>query len=52
MHRIVSAFLLLLSVWDRAPQTFPLTLRVLTYNIHHGEGTDGLSSICRVSQAW
>lgn len=43
MHRIVSCLaiaIFVLGEGDRAAPT-PRTLRVLSYNIHHGEGTDG-----------
>ncbi len=43
MHRIVSSLaiaMFLLGEGYKAAPT-PRTLRVLTYNIHHGEGTDG-----------
>jgi len=32
-----------------AYQTPPSTLRVLTYNIHHGEGTDGVFDLPRIA---
>jgi len=48
MNRIVSAFLLLFSFWDR-PSLPPPTLRILTYNIHHGEGTDGRFDLSRLA---
>jgi endonuclease/exonuclease/phosphatase family metal-dependent hydrolase len=48
MNRIVSAFLLLFSFWDR-PSHPPPMLRVLTYNIHHGEGTDGRFDLSRLA---
>ena len=40
MNRLFSSLLLLLLVWARGYQAAPGTLRVLTYNIHHGEGAD------------
>ncbi len=49
MNRLVSLFLLLFSAWDRTPQSFPPTIRVLTYNIHHGEGTDGRFDLSRLA---
>jgi endonuclease/exonuclease/phosphatase family metal-dependent hydrolase len=48
-NRILSVFALLLLFWDRTPQTFSGTLRVLTYNIHHGEGTDGRFDLSRLA---
>lgn len=49
MNRIVSSFLLFLVAWGGRAQTVPLTLRVLTYNIHHGEGTDGRVDLSRLA---
>jgi endonuclease/exonuclease/phosphatase family metal-dependent hydrolase len=49
MNRIVYSLLLLLFVWDRGSPTVPTTLRVLTYNIHHGEGTDGRFDLSRLA---
>src|SRR4029077_899069 len=49
MNRIFSAFLLLFAFWDRSREALPLTLRVLTYNIHHGEGTDGRFDLSRLA---
>jgi endonuclease/exonuclease/phosphatase family metal-dependent hydrolase len=49
MNRIVSSLLLLLFVWGRGSPTVPTTLRVLTYNIHHGEGTDGRFDLSRLA---
>jgi endonuclease/exonuclease/phosphatase family metal-dependent hydrolase len=49
MSRLFSSFLLLLVLWNRAAQMVPLTLRVLTYNIHHGEGTDGVLDLSRLA---
>src|SRR5258708_37439683 len=48
MNRIFSSLLLLL-VWSSDGQTVPTTLRVLTYNIHHGEGTDGRFDLSRLA---
>jgi endonuclease/exonuclease/phosphatase family metal-dependent hydrolase len=48
-RRMVSSFLLLWVMWNRSSQTAPLTLRVLTYNIHHGEGTDGRVDLSRLA---
>jgi endonuclease/exonuclease/phosphatase family metal-dependent hydrolase len=49
MNRIFSSLLLLL-VWASADQTVPRTLRVLTYNIHHGQGTDGRFDLSRLAE--
>ena len=49
MSRILSAFLLLLMAWNPGSQSSPLTLRVLTYNIHHGEGADGRVDLSRLA---
>jgi endonuclease/exonuclease/phosphatase family metal-dependent hydrolase len=50
MNRICCSVLLLLAAWNRgAAQTVPLTLRVLTYNIHHGEGIDGRLDLSRLA---
>jgi endonuclease/exonuclease/phosphatase family metal-dependent hydrolase len=49
MSRIFSSLLLLLLVWASDDQTVPRTLRVLTYNIHHGEGTDGRFDLSRLA---
>jgi len=40
MRRTFLMLLLLLLVWARGYQAAPITVRVLTYNIHHGEGRD------------
>ena len=49
MNRILPAFLLLSFVARPQPQAVPLTLRVLTYNIHHGEGMDGRFDLSRLA---
>jgi endonuclease/exonuclease/phosphatase family metal-dependent hydrolase len=49
MNRLFSSLLLLLLVWAGEVQTVPRTLRVLTYNIHHGEGTDGRFDLSRLA---
>lgn len=36
------------AAWQR--QTRPLTFRVMTYNIHHGEGTDGKIDLLRIAE--
>ncbi|MGH9142323.1 MAG: endonuclease/exonuclease/phosphatase family protein [Vicinamibacterales bacterium] len=49
MNRVFSSTALLLLVWGGDPRPVPLTLRVLTYNIHHGEGTDGRLDLSRLA---
>jgi len=49
MNRIFSSLLVLLLVWAGDDRTVPRTLRVLTYNIHHGEGTDGRFDLSRLA---
>jgi endonuclease/exonuclease/phosphatase family metal-dependent hydrolase len=49
MNRIPSSLLLLLLVWGSEDQTVPGTVRVLTYNIHHGEGRDGRIDLSRLA---
>src|ERR1700674_4341999 len=50
MNRVFfSSLLLLLSVGVGKDQPVPSTLRVLTYNIHHGEGTDGRVDLSRLA---
>src|SRR5207248_6293546 len=48
--RIATAFALLLPVWARGSATTPTTIRVLTYNVHHGEGRDGEVDLARLSR--
>ena len=48
LSAILSTFVLLLT-GARGPQTAPLTVRVLTYNIRHGEGTDGRINLERLA---
>ena len=45
------AFSVLLLAWSGVLRGVPapVTLRVLTYNIHHGEGTDGLFDLVRIA---
>ena len=52
MNRTVPALLLplLLIVPARGYQAVPTTIRVLTYNIHHGQGTDGRFDLPRVAE--
>ena len=51
MNRLFAsiALPLMLVVWDPRSHAAPLTLRVLTYNIHHGEGTDGRVDLTRLA---
>src|SRR6202165_2432600 len=46
----ICASLLLLAASARGYQALPTTLRVLTYNIHHGEGTDGRFDVPRLAE--
>jgi endonuclease/exonuclease/phosphatase family metal-dependent hydrolase/SAM-dependent methyltransferase len=49
MNRVLSSLLILL-LWAPGSQAEPdPLLRVLTYNIHHGEGTDGSIDLPRVA---
>ena len=48
MTRILTSLLLLLVAWDRG-SAVPTTLRVMTYNIHHGEGMDGRFDLSRLA---
>jgi endonuclease/exonuclease/phosphatase family metal-dependent hydrolase len=49
MNRLFSSLLLLMLASAGEVQTVPRTLRVLTYNIHHGEGTDGRFDLSRLA---
>ena len=51
MRRLFGAVLVLFLVWPRAYQAVPApaTVRVLTYNIHHGEGMDGVFDLSRLA---
>lgn len=50
VSRVLSSLLVLMLVGARAEQPPPpRTLRVLTYNIHHGEGTDGVVNLSRIA---
>lgn len=46
--RLASIAVLLL-LWNSSFQTSPNVVRVLTYNIHHGEGTDGVFDLDRLA---
>lgn len=48
--RIATSFALLLLVWASGSASVPLTVRVLTYNIHHGEGRDSEFDLSRLGQ--
>jgi len=52
MHRIVSCLAIAVVVLAGRYQAAPIarTLRVLTYNIHHGEGTDGIVDLSRQAE--
>src|SRR5688572_8882435 len=51
MSRIPASLLLAWFIWPGADQApVPGTLRVLTYNIHHGEGTDGVFDLARIAE--
>ncbi len=49
MKRTACALLLLVCFSAAARSSAPIAVRVLTYNIHHGEGTDGLFELSRVA---
>ena len=49
MIRIATSFVLLLA-WTLASASAPATVRVLTYNIHHGEGRDGEFDVPRLAR--
>ncbi len=40
---------LAIAPWAFAQETAPLTFRVMTYNIHHGEGVDGKLDLPRIA---
>lgn len=51
---VLAAWLLALSSWNPAIAEEPVRLRILSYNIHHGQGMDGkldLERIARVIQS-
>jgi endonuclease/exonuclease/phosphatase family metal-dependent hydrolase len=55
-HLLLATLLLAWPGWtspvttsSAAPPASPLRLRVVTYNIHHGEGTDGLIDLERIA---
>ena len=47
---ILASLVLALSIWAPARLAASPTLRVLTYNIHHGEGTDGRIDLPRLAE--
>lgn len=51
MNRAIALSVLLLA-WSVGSQNVPapVTLRVLTYNIHHGEGNDGIFDLVRIAE--
>lgn len=49
MNRVLPPILLLLSAWALGAQTDPVTVRVLTYNIRHGQGMDGRFDLPRLA---
>ena len=49
MARTIPLLLLLAPIWVSGDETPPMMLRVLTYNIHHGEGTDGRFDLPRLA---
>ncbi len=49
MKRIACALLLLVGFSAAARSTEPIAVRVLTYNIHHGEGMDGRFDLPRLA---
>jgi endonuclease/exonuclease/phosphatase family metal-dependent hydrolase len=48
--RVVTSVALVLLVWAFGSANTPISIRVLTYNIHHGEGRDGEFDLSRLSQ--
>ena len=50
MSRTWSSLLLILALGSATTSSAPHTLRVLTYNIHHGEGTDGEFDLPRLAR--
>jgi endonuclease/exonuclease/phosphatase family metal-dependent hydrolase len=51
MNRIATLFVVLALAWTVASASAPVTIRVLTYNIHHGEGRDGEFDVPRIARA-
>ncbi|MCA9186756.1 MAG: endonuclease/exonuclease/phosphatase family protein [Pirellulaceae bacterium] len=51
MAVLIVAMLCVVDRWANAGDVKPTTLRVLTYNIHHGEGTDGKVDLPRIAAA-
>ena len=50
MHRVLTSVVLLVLVWASGSANAPTTVRVLTYNIHHGEGRDGELDLPRLGR--
>jgi endonuclease/exonuclease/phosphatase family metal-dependent hydrolase len=50
MNRTWSSLFLLAAVWSVAAAPGAHTVRVLTYNIHHGEGMDGAFDLARLAR--
>lgn len=50
MSRTWSSLLIILALWSTTTPPAPHTVRVLTYNIHHGEGTDGEFDLPRLAR--
>jgi endonuclease/exonuclease/phosphatase family metal-dependent hydrolase len=48
--RLSLVLLLVLTASARGDQASPVTIRVLTYNIHHGEGADGRIDLPRLAE--
>lgn len=49
MKPVAAALLTMTVGWLTPDGGTPITLRVLTYNIHHGEGTDGVFDLTRLA---
>jgi endonuclease/exonuclease/phosphatase family metal-dependent hydrolase len=49
MRRALVSGLMLAVLWPAGFQAAPPTIRVLTYNIHHGEGMDGRFDLPRIA---
>jgi endonuclease/exonuclease/phosphatase family metal-dependent hydrolase len=49
MTRVAAASVALLAVWVPRNEAARSTIRVMTYNIHHGEGADGRFDLGRVA---
>lgn len=49
-HALIALAILSTCTWTLADDTKPLRIRVLSYNIHHGEGTDGKFDLPRIAE--